>query len=154
MPIEKVATEVSAIANTADNGALILFGQSGSTPKLTYSSWQPKTMEEKKAYFNAINAPTGRLKECVNMELPVRHIFAETVNFVDQATGEVSDGVRMVFILEDGRSYQAASKGIFNAVSKLFAVVGEPSTWAEPVTIRVREIGRGVNSNVLTFDLA
>lgn len=121
--------------------------------KKSYCSWNPKTQEEKVAFFNAVNSPSKRLKEMINMEVQISHIYAETIDFIDKESGEVTPGVRMVFISPDGTSYQASSKGVFSSVSKLLKIFGQPATWKKPVTIRPKEVSRGADRNVLVFDI-
>ncbi len=119
-----------------------------------YSSLQPKTEAEKVAFFNMVNAPTDRLKSAVNMTLEIKDIYAEQCEFVNQETGDVTPGVRIVFITTDGKSYQSASKGVFTSTQKLLAIMGEPSNWKKPVKIIPYEISKGANRNVLVFKMA
>lgn len=119
----------------------------------TYSSLEPKTQEEKVAFFNAVNSPDKRLKEMVNLEVEVSHIYAETIDFIDKETGEATPGVRIVLISPDGVAYQASSKGVYSSVAKLLKIMGAPSTWKKPVKIRPKEISKGADRNVLVFDL-
>lgn len=118
-----------------------------------YSSLVPKTQEEKVAFFNAVNAPTDRLKSAVNMTLEVKDIYAEQCQFVNKETGEVTNGIRIVFITADGKSYQSASQGVFTSTQKLLSIMGEPSTWKKPVKIIPYEISKGANRNVLVFKI-
>ena len=119
-----------------------------------YSSLQPKTEAEKVAFFNMVNAPTDRLKAAVNMTLELKDIYAEQCEFVNQETGDVTPGVRIVFITADGKSYQSASKGVFTSTQKLLSIMGEPYTWKKPVKIIPYEISKGANRNVLVFKMA
>lgn len=139
----------NALATTDDNRYLLDFGSA----KQSYSSLVPKTQEEKVSFFNAINSPTKRLKEMVNLEVEVKNIYAETIDFIDKETGESVPGVRIVLISPDGTSYQASSKGVFSSVSKLIQILGEPKTWKNPVKIRPKEVSKGADRNVLVFDL-
>lgn len=119
----------------------------------SYSSLVPNNQEEKVAFFNAINSPTKRLKEMINLEVEVKHIYAEQITFIDKETGECTPGVRIVFISPDGTSYQASSKGVFSSVSKMLKIMGEPKNWKSPVKIKPREISKGADQNVLVFDI-
>lgn len=124
-----------------------------SSARETYSSLAPKTQEERISYFNSINSPQKRLKECINMDVEIQHVYAETINFIDQETGESTPGVRMVLISPDGTSYQASSKGVYSSLEKLFRVMGTPDQWKKPVKIRPKEVVKGPNRNVLVFEL-
>lgn len=125
-----------------------------STANVSYSSWNPQTMEEKAAFFNAINSSSKRLKEMVNTKINLKHVYAETVDFINQESGEVTPGVRIVFIDDKGISYQASSRGIFSSLKKLFAIYGEPEAWDKPITIKIKEVSKGANRNVLIFEIA
>lgn len=139
----------TTIATTDDNRYLFDFGSA----KQTYSSLVPKTHEEMVNFFNAVNSPTKRLKEMVNLEVEVKNIYAETIDFIDRETGESVPGVRIVLIAPDGTSYQASSKGVFSSVSKLLQIFGEPKRWKNPVKIRPKEVSKGTDRNVLVFDI-
>lgn len=135
----------------ADEGNFLLDLTSKRT---TWSSLTPKTEKEKVSFYNAVNTPSKRLKEMVNMELEISHVYAEMIDFIDQETGEATPGVRMVFIGPDGTSYQAASKGVYSCTQKLFSIFGTPDTWKKPVKIRPKEISKSANRNVLVFEIA
>lgn len=120
----------------------------------SYSSFVPQTMEEKATFFNAVNSPAKRMKEMINTTIKVKHVYAETVNFINQETGETTPGVRIVFIDDKGVSYQAASKGIFSSVKKLFTIYGTPDKWDKPLGIKIKEVSKGANRNVLVFEIA
>lgn len=119
---------------------------------VSYSSFLPQTQEEKISFYNAINNPQKRLKDCVNMEISIQHIYCERCTFVSE-DGEITEGVRTVLIDKDGNGYQAASRGIFNCIRKLFAIMGEPKNWTEPVTIIPRLVNKAKDRSVLVFDL-
>lgn len=139
------------LMNISDDGKYEL---NFASAQKSYSSLRPKNEAEKIQFFNAVNNPQKRLKEMVNTEIELVHIYAETIEFIDQETGEASPGVRMVLIDVNGVSYQAASKGVFSSISKLIQIFGDPSTWKKPVKIRPKEISKGANRNVLVFELA
>lgn len=138
------------LMKTTDDGKFELNFASTQT---SYSSLVPKNDTERVAFFNAVNSPTKRLKEMVNLEVEVQHIYAETIEFIDKETGERVPGVRIVFISPKGESYQASSKGVFSSVSKMLKIFGEPSTWKKPIKIKPREISKGADENVLVFDI-
>lgn len=140
---------MNELMTRTDDGAMTINFASAIT---AYSSFKPKSDAERVAFFNAVNSPSKRLKEMVNTEVEVEHIYAEQVEFV-QEDGTIEPGVRIVFISPDGTSYQASSKGVFSSVQKLMQIVGEPSTWKKSIKIRPREVSKGANKNVLVFDL-
>lgn len=122
---------------------------------VAYCSFTPKTPEERKTLFTAMNNPMKKLDECINMPINVKDVYAETVDFVDENTGVIAKGIRIVLIDTDGVSYGCCSTGIFNSLKKLFQVFGTP-TWEEGLTIVPYTIPsrRVQNGKVLTIKLA
>lgn len=146
---ENVKEEMSTNLIEADNGLKADL----TTAVMSYSSLVPKTDEEKSMFFNLINNPTKKLRDAINMEIKLKHVYAETVDFIAEETGDITPGVRMVFISDDNVSYQSASVGIFNCTKKLFSLFGEPSKWKKPITIIPRQVSKGEKKVVLTFDI-
>lgn len=117
-----------------------------------YCSIQAGSMAEKALIYNAMNNPAHRLGDCINKTLIIRDVLAEMISITDDVTGEVSQAPRIVLIDKDGESYQAVSKGIFNAVKKAIVVFGPP-TWEVGLPIVVKQVSFGKNQ-MLTFDIA
>lgn len=138
------------LMNVADEGNFLL---DFSSKRNSFCTFTPTNQEEKIDFYNQVNTPQKRLKEMINMEINLKHVYAETIMFIDQETGEGTPGVRMVFIDDKGVSYQAASKGVYSCTQKLFQIFGMPSEWKKPVKIRPKEISKGPNSNVLVFEI-
>lgn len=120
-----------------------------------FTSMKVETIEDKKKLYNAMNNPTGRIGDMINMTLNVVDVYCETVkvNHVDEKTGVVEEQTlpRIVFITDKGESYQAVSTGIYNALKKLIAIFGPP-TWEGGVKVKVKQIQKGTN-NILTLEL-
>lgn len=121
--------------------ALAKLGGSGN-PKATYSSMNAVTHEEKLALFKAINDTDTKVADMVNTMINLKDVYAEQVEFVNEETGELTPGVRIVLIDDQGKSYGCASAGIFNAISKLITLFGEP-TWEPPIPVKVKAIKKG-----------
>lgn len=116
------------------------------TARTSFCSMNAVTPEEKAQLFNAMNSPDARIADLVNVSLDIVDVYAEVVECINQDTGEISKCPRVVLIDKDGKSYQAVSKGIFNAVSKLIAVYGLPH-WETPVTVTPYQITKGSGNN-------
>lgn len=121
------------------------------TARDQFCSLVANTPEEKMQLFNLINAPDKRVKDMINVPLPITDIYAETVECVNEATGEIQVCPRIVLIDDKGNSYQCVSKGMLNALSKMFQIYGLPH-WNEPITIIPKLISKG-DRNILTFTL-
>ena len=117
-----------------------------------YCSFKPDNEEDEIVLFNAMNNPTKRIADCINMTISVRHVFCEIVECTNRDTGAVTKCPRVVLIGDDGESYQAVSIGIFSALKKIFAIKGEPSTWKKPVRLKVIQQTRG-ERKILTFEM-
>lgn len=138
---------------TLDENTSLVADLSKATP--SFCSLQPSTQEEKVTLFNAMNNPTFRLDEKINCTITVKDIYAETVEIVNEKTGEVAIAPRIILIDTDGNSYGCCSYGIFNSIKKLIQVFGAP-TWNEgisviPVSIPSKRIQNG---RVLSLKLA
>lgn len=125
------------------------------TAEVSFCSMIAETLDEKKALFTAMNNPTKKLDECVNMTIMAKDVYAESLQFVDEKTGEIQPGVRIVIIDTEGNSYGCCAMGVFSALKKLFKVFGMP-TWEEgiavtPYTVPSRRVPNG---KVLTLKLA
>lgn len=141
---------MNELMNVADEGNFML---DFTTRKNIFCSFTPTSESEKIDFFNQVNMPQKRLKEMINIEISLKHVYAETVTFIDEETGEGVPGVRIVFIDDKGVSYQAASRGVYTCTQKLFQIFGTPDTWKKPVKIRPKEISKSANRNVLVFEI-
>lgn len=118
-----------------------------------YCSMTASTPKEQATLYNAMNNPDKRIKDCINEVISVKDVFVEVVNCTNAETGETSTCPRTVLIDENGVGYQAVSLGVFSALKKLFAVYGEPCNWTAPVKVKVRQINKSTNKNILTLDV-
>ena len=116
-----------------------------------YCSVNGGTNEDKAKVFNASNNPEFKVADFINKVIVVKDVLAEQIELVDDETGKVDTAVRVVLIDVDGKSYQAVSNGIFNAVRKAIAIFGEP-TWDDGIPILIKQVSVGKGS-MLTFDV-
>lgn len=121
---------------------------------VSFCSFEAHTDEERKKKYTAMNNPDKRLAEMINMEIAVKDIYCETVNIINEKTGEVSPAARTVLIDEDGVSYQCVSVGVFNSIKKAISVFGLP-TWENPIRFRVKNIPikKIPNASTLTLEI-
>lgn len=102
---------------------------------MTYCSFKTATPEGKIALYTAMNNPTFSVQEKLNCTIYLQDIYAESIQLVDEKSGEFEDSVRIVLIDSEGNSYGCCSKGIFSAIKKLIQVFGAP-TWEEPIPVQ------------------
>ena len=116
-----------------------------------FCSIQGGTHESKVAVFNASNNPDHKVGDYINKVIVVKDVLAELIEVTNEETGEIEVTPRVVLIDMDGKSYQAVSKGIFNALKKAIAIFGAP-TWDEGLPCLIKQVSVGKGS-MLTFDV-
>lgn len=121
------------------------------TAQTSYCSMTPETDEQRKALYNAVNAPAHKLSEFIGQEITISDVYVEIVDVTNEQTGERSQAPRIVLFDEGGESWTCTSMGVFGALKKLFAVFGTPDTWGAPLTLRVKQIERGNGRRLLTL---
>lgn len=118
----------------------------------TYCSVQGGDRESKKMVYNAMNNPDHKVGDFINKTINLRDILAEEITLTNEETGEPQQAIRVVLIDDKGKSYQAVSTGIYNAVKKLIAVYGRP-TWEDAIPVIIKQISLGKNQ-MLTLEVA
>ena len=101
--------------------------------------------------FAALNNPEFKIANFINKRIKVQNILVEIREILNEDSGEIETAPRVVLIAEDGKAYQAVSKGIFNAVKNACEVFGS-APWEPPLEIEVKQVAVGKGS-MLTFDV-
>lgn len=139
--------ELATIAN-AENIGLAL-SDSGNT---AYCSFIAADASSKAMLFNGMNNPDERIANEINQIINVKDVYAETVDLVNDETGEIAACKRIVLFDADGKSHVAVSNGIFNALKKLFKVFGQPSEWEQAIPLKVKQVAVKAGS-MLTLEM-
>lgn len=127
----------------------------------SYLSANPSTQDEKINILNAVMNPQHRVADYINLVINVKDVYAEIV-MMDQKkkddsgklveTGEKVPTPRVILIDDKGEGYQCVSWGIYSALNKIMAFMGEP-TWDTPLPLKVTQTQKGTNSILgLTVD--
>ena len=117
-----------------------------------YCSMQVTDEKSASMLFKAMNQPDDSLGDHINETIDVTNIFIQPVSMANQETGEVNVVPRIVLFDVEGKTYVTVSKGIYNALKNMCAIVGTPETWKAPVTIKVGQ--RQIKERrMLTFDI-
>lgn len=107
--------------------------------------------EQAKAIFNAMNNPTGRVRDLVNKVIKVENVLIEINDILNEETGEVDRVPRCVLITPEGESYTATSKGIFTSIKNAYMALGEaPWDGGVEFTVKQKTVGRGT---MLTLEM-
>ena len=118
-----------------------------------YCSIVAETEESKKQLFNALETCDALLNDCVGQEIEIKDIYVEEREITDEETGEVKPKYRAILFDANGQTYATGSYGIFNIVKKIVSIYGLPTSWENPVKVKVskRPIGNGKQSLTLTL---
>lgn len=107
-----------------------------------WSSIKGDTFAGKKSIAAALASATP-LIDHLNEEIPLADVIVQSVQIADEKTGEVITAPRITLIDSNGNAYNATSVGVLSSVEQFVNVVGEPSTWPEPLVVKaVEERGR------------
>ena len=101
--------------------------------------------------FKAMNNPSNRIADFIGKTIKIQDIFVESVDIENEETGVIDTVPRIVIFDDNNETYEAVSRGLFNALQKLISVFGMP-TYAEPIEIEIKQkaVKKG---SMLTFDI-
>lgn len=80
--------------------------------------------------------PDRPVRELVNTELLLQHVYARVVDFTNKETGEVYPILRVCLVDTDGKVHPCASDGVRDALLRIFAGHGVPP-WKNGVRVRI-----------------
>lgn len=103
---------------------------------IPYCSFQPDTAEGATALFNAMSQAENAVKEFVNMDIEVAHVFVQGTVKVDDETGEARDTAKTVLFDSEGHTYATTSTPFYKALVNLCTMIGSPDKWVSPVVIK------------------
>lgn len=115
-----------------------------------YTSMKCETIEEKKALFNTINSPDHSLSEYLGKVIDIKDVFCEPVQ-MENLEGETVICPRVVIVDKKGETYQSVSFGVYNALTKLMAIFGQP-TWDMDMKVEVKQINLDGGKRVFTLE--
>ena len=119
----------------------------------TYSSFKPKTTEERKKLFNALEKCDVLLNDCVGQEIEIEDIYVEETQSQDEETGEIKPKFRTIIFDKSGQTYATGSYGIYNVMKKIVGIYGLPDSWEKPLKVKVAKRTTKDNKQTLTLVL-
>lgn len=128
-----------------ENNALIAkdyVGEIANTNSVCYCSMKVGTLDDKKLLYNCISNPKYRLADEINKDILVKDVYIESVE-CKRADESVEVCPRIVLIDSDGEGHQCVSFGVYNALKKIFGLMGSPSEWDEPLKLSVMQVSKG-----------
>ena len=114
-------------------------------------TFSAKTPAEMAKFYNIVSNPEKRLQDIVNMTIDVCDSYAEIVEVKNELTGEMENAPRVILIDKDGHSYVSVSKGIYNAITRLYGLFGMKH-WDVPIPLKVGQVTKGSN-RILTLTI-
>lgn len=119
-----------------------------------YCSMKGETRADKMRVFNAINSPDARVSDFIGKEIDLVHVVAHPITLTDENTGEIIDALRVVLVDKNGKSYEAVSGGIANAVQRILQIFGQPEEWENPIKVEpVSKATRNGTNKVTTLKI-
>ena len=96
------------------------------------------TVESRKVTLNAVTN-ADPVSDHLDETIDLVHVVTQAVTIADDKTGEERDVVRVILLSADGSAYAAVSDGLLGSLRDVFGIMGHPSTWAEPLPVKVVE---------------
>ena len=118
-----------------------------------YCSKLAKTESEKKELFNALESCDILLNDCIGAEIEIKDIYIEERQVTNEDTGVVSPKYRTIIFDADGKTYATGSYGIYNVLKKITQIYGLPTSWENPVKVKVAKKPTKDGKQSLTFIL-
>lgn len=109
------------------------------------------TRENASKFYNAMNNPEFRVADFINKVIRVKDVLVEIRDLINEETGEVDRVPRVVLIDDEGKGYQATSKGIYGAVKNAYIAFGS-APWDEPLEFTIKQRPTK-NGSMLTADI-
>lgn len=103
---------------------------------IEYCSFKPTSINEKRMLYATLKRCTGLLEEKVDTILNLKNVYFKT--FFSKK--ENTDKVRVILFDDQGNSYVTGSFFVLNDLRNIINIFGEPSTWDEPVMVKVTKV--------------
>lgn len=138
-----------------ENGLMVSATDLANPPaSAMYCSMTGETQADKIKVFNAINSPDARVSDFIGKTIELVHVVAHPITLTDENTGEMIEALRVVLVDKNGKSYEAVSGGIANAVQRILQIFGQPDTWENPIKVEpVSKATRNGTNKVTTLKI-
>lgn len=97
-----------------------------------YHSRTPETDAEKIELYKVFNDSNSKivtpLKNMVDQEITLQHVFIQPYQSFDESNGNVTEGVTTTIQSVDGSYYATSSKTVYYTILGLFEAFGNPSS--------------------------
>ena len=94
------------------------------------------TEEGKLRVFGALQ-DSQKIEDHLNEDINLKDVVMQTVDVVNESTGEVDSAVRTTLIDDRGKAYSATSSELVKSLRTMMGIWGEPNTWKKPIKVKV-----------------
>lgn len=123
------------------------------TPQVAYSTNLPTATRAQRALITRCLAePSLEQGDVLNVPFLLAGVLAHRVSFVNEETGEVSEGIRCVLCRNDGATVAFVSQGVYKGLCLLMLLEGR-GPWPEPLPILIRQVSVGQKKRTYTVEL-
>lgn len=136
-PGTEVSTEVNEQANTGGITAAEKIEALASGAVTVFSTFVGDSQTDKLKIYDAISTAEP-IADHLGETIMLSNAVAQLVEVADEQ-GELQSAVRVILVDADGSAYAAISDGLYKAMVTLFGLLGSPSTWTDPVAVRIVE---------------
>lgn len=103
-----------------------------------YSSLKTDSFTDRVKVAQALTT-SKPIADNIGTEFGLADFIVQSVQIADENSGEINEAPRVTLIDSEGNAFHGTSVGLLSAVRNLIAYVGEPSTWPEPVKVKIVE---------------
>lgn len=117
----------------------------------SYTSMALGTMDEKKAFYNAVENPENKLSEFINKKITFSNVSMEAITIADKddagvpIPGTEKPTIKTVLVTPEGVGIISTSMGVARSLYGMFNIFGTPDTWDTPMTVEVKQVDIGKN---------
>lgn len=103
--------------------------------RTTFTMDTPEGQDMAFAALQSSEPISEHLGEVINLV----HFMGQSINVMDEATGEMTVRARTIILDDKGNAYSATSDQLLNSLVTLTAIYGPPAQWSAPKPIVVKE---------------
>ena len=86
------------------------------------------TIEDKVRFYNAVNQPSGDIRDVINTTLTICDFHMTRSDGVTD-DGEAYDKITTTIICKDGKSYSTTYRSFAKSLVQFMSIFGAPDTW-------------------------
>lgn len=139
---ETLSSESSELAVISGNSVRTEIANLSKGQSSVFSTISGEGFGPKAALLNALSNSLP-VSENLNKNIELANIVVESIDLVNEQTGELETQPRVIIVDADGTAYHAISGPFFRDVQRLLSIMGHPSTWPAPLPVKINKGGQG-----------